>query len=72
MCEYCDLDNAWVGEYLPYQERKYISDILGAWVMMDLEEDNDNFYIEIDSTNDDFKIKINYCPMCGRNLKEKM
>ncbi len=67
-CKYCTLDQAWTGEPLPFQERKFTRHIVGAFICMDIEEDYDNYYIDIDATYDDFKIRIKYCPECGRQL----
>ncbi|UDM74973.1 hypothetical protein [Vagococcus fluvialis] len=59
MCEYCDEEYHAKKIYL---ENEYCHGD-GAWV--------DGNQMEVGISHETAYFKINYCPMCGRNIKEQ-
>ena len=66
MCKYCETDTwnnfsqFWMGEVIcdtKYEECKIV-------------HENDDYYIYLVGSYEDYSEPISYCPFCGRKLKE--
>ena len=63
-----------VCEYLtPIKDNDYVTISEGAWSAVVMEVDN-NYNYCLYATSDEYtdKIKINYCPFCGRKFSKKV
>ena len=56
MCEYCEGN---------YPEPMFVGEISGLIVSLDIDKD-----LAIEHGDTTRYVSINYCPMCGRSLKE--
>ena len=72
MCKYCDIlkqnvkdnkDRLWI-------ENRIFEDEERDRCFMLCKYSDKEYTIEYDSPTDSFSININFCPMCGRKLKE--
>ncbi|WCK57504.1 hypothetical protein PP175_25905 (plasmid) [Aneurinibacillus sp. Ricciae_BoGa-3] len=66
MCKYCDLSEA-TGENLPLEVKTDgTKQHYEAFILDDVEYEQ--FSLNICGTFSDLRIKVHYCPMCGKKL----
>lgn len=69
MCQYCDIEN-YTGENLDYDvEVDGSKQDYEIFILDDLEYDRQS--LSILGTYSEIRVKINYCPMCGKKLVSK-
>lgn len=72
MCKYCEKIscNKYDG-FLAFEDIKNTGKHGEEWMCMDVAYKDDEYYINSYQTEFDIYVKINFCPMCGRDLRKE-
>jgi len=66
MCEYCDLSDYTGNIMKPHTNIDGKGEYTEVYLLLDVENECNS--LQVDGTYIDHRIKINFCPMCGREL----
>ena len=72
MCEYCEkisCDN--YDDFLMFKDIENKGKNGETWHRMAIAYKDDEYYINSYQTETDIYVKINFCPMCGRDLRKE-
>ena len=67
MCEYCEVDDCGVGENLTL-DKCLLPKNDAVEVYLFNSPDDEHFVLMIDGSFTEIKMKVNFCPVCGREI----